>query len=125
MLLMFAIALSIGSHYGIGKYYVHVDPYEYPKAVMWDSIGTTICILAAAASKGSVALLLLRIVLQKWHKAVLWFCIILTTIMSISTASLFLLHCRPTAYLWDPVIDGICWLTFEPIAITWGGEYFP
>jgi hypothetical protein len=47
-----------------------------------------------AASKGSVAIFLLRIVLTKWHVALHRFCIVITTM-------LLFVSCKPTAFLCD------------------------
>lgn len=90
---------------------------------MWEAIGQGICILGIAASKGSVAIFLLRIVLRKWHIAVLWFCIVSTTIMCALTTTLLFLQCKPTAFLWDRTIaGGTCWLDFTKVGLSMGGE---
>lgn len=91
---------------------------------MWEAIGQGICIMGIAASKGSVALFLLRIVLKKWHIAILWFCIASTTVLCIITTVLLYMQCKPTAFLWDQTIEGgYCWLYFTPVGLTMGGMH--
>jgi hypothetical protein len=116
--------ISTGVKYGIGKKFADVPPADYSKAVMWEVIGQGICVMGIAASKGSVALFLLRIVVRKWHIALLWACILSTTICCIITTTLLFLQCRPSAFLWDRTIEGgICWLDFEKVGLTMGGTY--
>lgn len=94
---------------------------DYGKAIMWEAIGQGICIMGIAASKGSVALFLLRIVLKRWHIALLWFCIVTTTILCTITTTLLFVQCRPTAFLWDRTIEGgYCWLNFTTVGLTMG-----
>ena len=77
--------------------------------------------MGIAASKGSVALFLLRIVVKQWHVGILWFCIISTTILCIITTALLYAQCIPTAFLWDRTIEGgYCWLNFTPVGLTMG-----
>jgi len=74
-----------------------------------------------AASKSSVALFLLRIVLKKWHIALLWFVITSTTLLCIITTTLLYVQCKPTAFLWDHTIEGgYCWLNFTQVGLTMG-----
>ncbi|KAJ4299640.1 hypothetical protein N0V90_004886 [Kalmusia sp. IMI 367209] len=117
----YVAAISVGIMYGIGKKYATVEPTNYSKAIMWEAIGQGICIMGIAASKSSVAVFLLRIVVTKWHKALLWFCIVSTTILCIITTTLLFLQCRPAAFLWDPTIEGgYCWLNFTRVGLTMG-----
>jgi hypothetical protein len=77
--------------------------------------------MGIAASKGSVALFLLRIVLKKWHIVFLWFCIVSTTICCIITTTLLFVQCKPSAFLWDQSIEGgYCWLNFTQVGLVMG-----
>ena len=97
---------------------------DYSKSIMWEAIGQGICIMGIAASKWSVAIFLLRIVLKKWHIALLWFCIASTGVLCIITTMLLYMQCRPTAFLWDQTIEGgYCWLNFTPVGLNMGGMY--
>ncbi|KAJ4352018.1 uncharacterized protein N0V89_007364 [Didymosphaeria variabile] len=113
--------ITVGLTYGIGRKRAAVDPADYSKAIMLEAIGQGICIMGIAASKASVAVFLLRIVIFKWHKALLWFCIVSTTILCTITTTLLFLQCRPAAFLWDPTIEGgVCWLNFTHVGLSMG-----
>ena len=80
--------------------------------------------MGIAASKASVALFLLRIVLRRWHIALLWGVIISTAIFSTITTTLLFLQCKPVSFLWDPTIPGgHCALNFTDVGISMGGTY--
>ena len=120
-LIGYVACISVGVTYGIGRKFATVPPQDYSKAIMWEAIGQGICIMGIAASKGSVALFLLRIVILRWHKVALWFCIISTTIICIVTTVLLFLQCKPTAFLWDQTIaGGVCWLNFTIVGLFMG-----
>ncbi|KAF2202044.1 hypothetical protein GQ43DRAFT_414482 [Delitschia confertaspora ATCC 74209] len=117
--ILYVAFISVGTSYGIGKKYAAVPAADYSKAIMWEALGQAICILGIAASKGSVALFLLRIVLKTWHIVLLWFCIVTTTILAIITTTLLFLQCKPAAFLWDHTIEGgVCWLNFTAVGLT-------
>ena len=80
--------------------------------------------MGIAASKASVALFLLRIVLRRWHIALLWSVIVSTTIFCTITTALLFLQCKPVSFLWDPTIPGgYCPIDFTEIGISMGGTY--
>ncbi|KAF2029516.1 hypothetical protein EK21DRAFT_67629 [Setomelanomma holmii] len=115
--------ISVGITHGVGRKTADIVRLEldYSQAIMWEAIGQGICIMGIAASKGSVALFLLRIVLKRWHVALLWFCIVSTTAMCIITTTLLYMQCKPTAFLWDHTIEGgYCWLNFTLVGLTMG-----
>lgn len=111
----------MGVQYGIGKKFAAVPPADYSKAIMWEAIGQAICIMGIAASKSSVAVFLLRIVILKWHKWLLWFCIISTTIWCTITTILLFCQTTPTAFLWDrTIVGGKQNFNFTPIGLSMG-----
>lgn len=119
----YVACITVGVQYGIGKKHATVSAANYSKAIMWEAIGQGICIMGIAASKSSVAVFLLRIVIFKWHKALLWFCILSTTILCTITTTLLFVQCTPTAFLWDPTIEGgVCWLNFTHVGLSMGGK---
>ena len=88
---------------------------------MWEAIGQAICIMGIAASKSSVAVFLLRIVILKWHKALLWFCIISTTIWCTVTTVLLFVQTTPVAFLWDrTIVGGRQNFNFTPAGLSMG-----
>ncbi|OAK94201.1 hypothetical protein IQ06DRAFT_330277 [Phaeosphaeriaceae sp. SRC1lsM3a] len=115
--------ISVGVTYGVGKKTADILRLEldYSKAIMWEAIGQGVCIMGIAASKSSVAIFLLRIVLRRWHIALLWFCIISTTVLCIITTTLLFVQCKPSAFLWDRTIEGgYCWLNFTQVGLSMG-----
>jgi len=115
--------VSVGITYGVGKQTADIVRLDlnYSKSIMWEAIGQGICIMGIAASKGSVALFLLRIVIKRWHIAILWFCIASTTVLCIITTTLLYTQCVPSAFLWDQTIEGgYCWLNFTEVGLTMG-----
>ncbi|KAL5439828.1 hypothetical protein PMIN07_009666 [Paraphaeosphaeria minitans] len=118
----FAACITVGVHYGISRGQAHYPRRTtYSKAIMWEAIGQAICTVGVAVSKSSVAVFLLRIVVSRWHKVMLWFCIATTTMWSVVATTLLFVQCRPTAYLWDWTIDGgYCWFNFTRVAISMG-----
>ncbi|KAF2179193.1 hypothetical protein K469DRAFT_674553 [Zopfia rhizophila CBS 207.26] len=118
---LYVACISVGTQYGIGKKFADVPLADYSQAIKWEAIGQGACILGIAASKGSVALFLLRIVVKKWHVAILWFCITSTTILCIITTTLLFLQCKPMEFLWDRTISGgYCWLNFTIVGLFMG-----
>lgn len=117
----YVACITIGIQHGIGRTASAVSPAEYSKAIMWEAIGQGICIMGIAASKSSVALFLLRIVVEKWHKALLWFCIVSTTLWCTATTILLFTQCSPTAYLWDRSLPyGRQNFNFTPVGLSMG-----
>ncbi|KAI8943346.1 hypothetical protein NX059_001363 [Plenodomus lindquistii] len=119
----YVACISVGITYGVGRKTTDIMRMglDYSKAIMWEAIGQGICIMGIAASKGSVALFLLRIVVKPWHVGILWFCILTTTALCIITTTMLFVQCRPNAFLWDKTIEGgYCWLNFTPVGLTMG-----
>ncbi|KAH9872209.1 hypothetical protein IAQ61_005044 [Plenodomus lingam] len=119
----YVACISVGITYGVGRRTVDIVrmDLDYSRAMKWEAIGQGICIMGIAASKGSVAFFLLRIVAKPWHIVILWFCILSTTALCIITTALLFVQCRPTAFLWDQSIEGgYCWLNFTQVGLTMG-----
>jgi hypothetical protein len=82
--------------------------------------------MGIAASKASVALFLLRIVLRRWHIALLWGIIVSTTAFCTITTILLFLQCKPVSFLWNPTIPGgHCPINFTDVALTMACMFSP
>lgn len=82
--------------------------------------------MGIAVSKAAIALFLLRIVVRKWHIALLWSVMISTSIFSTITTALLFLQCRPVSFLWDPTIPGgHCPVNFTDVGLSMGGTVSP
>jgi hypothetical protein len=126
MLVGYVGCISVGITYGVGKRTLDIVRLDlnYSKAIMWEAIGQGICIMGISVSKASVAIFLLRIVVKKWHVALLWACIASTTILCIITTTLLFVQCKPSAFLWDRTIEGgYCWLNFTRVGLAMGCKY--
>ncbi|KAF2633276.1 hypothetical protein BU25DRAFT_464217 [Macroventuria anomochaeta] len=119
----YVVTTSIATYYGLGKSTSDIAllGLNQSLAIMWEAICQGVCIMGITVSKASIALLLLRIVVKKWHVLVLWGTIISTTLFCCVTTILLFLQCKPAAFLWDHSIEGgYCWLTFTDIALAMG-----
>ncbi|KAL2138155.1 hypothetical protein VTI28DRAFT_7379 [Corynascus sepedonium] len=91
-----------------GKHGYDMDPANLPKMPFVAVFAGFFSVLAAAWSKTSFALTLLRLSQGWMMKAVIWF-IILTMNAIMGTAMLFMwIKCRPFAKVWDETLDGWC-----------------
>ncbi|KAH6639248.1 hypothetical protein C7974DRAFT_127860 [Boeremia exigua] len=119
----FIATTSVGISYGVGKKTDDIVRLglDNSKAIFWEAIGQGICIMGIAVSKAAVALFLLRIVLRRWHIALLWSVIVSTAIFSTITTTLLFVQCKPVAYLWDPTIPGgHCPINFTDVGLSMG-----
>jgi hypothetical protein len=79
--------------------------------------------MGIAVSKAAIALFLLRIVVRKWHIALLWSVMISTLIFSTITTALLFLQCKPVSFLWNPTIPGgHCPINFTDVGLSMGGK---
>lgn len=78
--------------------------------------------MGIAASRSSVALLLLRIVVAKWHTRLLTAVVLVTMISCCVTTVLLFLQCKIMPSDWKQASsDQRCWIGFTNIALTIGG----
>jgi hypothetical protein len=78
--------------------------------------------MGIAASRSSVALLLLRIVVAKWHTRLLRAVVLVTMISCFVTTVLLFLQCKIMPSDWKQTSsDQCCWIGFTNIALTIGG----
>lgn len=89
----------------------------------YEVIGQSVCILVVGTSKSAVALFLLRIVVERWHIAVLWFCIVSASGLSAFCAVMVIVQCIPVEKTWNPSVPGTCWLDFPSLGLTTAGTY--
>jgi hypothetical protein len=100
--------LTEGTKWGIG---LHYEDMDYTKmwmvALMSYSAGFA-AILAAAWSKTSFGITLLRIS-SGWTKWLVWFIIISVNVILGVSAIIMWTRCWPVRKLWFPDVDGYCW----------------
>jgi hypothetical protein len=106
-LVVSAATTSVCVSLDYGKNLYDMRPENLPKMPFVAVFAGFFSVLAAAWSKTSFALTLLRLSVG-WMKAVIWF-IIITMNAIMGTAMLFMwIKCQPFAKVWDNSLDGWC-----------------
>ncbi|KAH6843453.1 putative integral membrane protein [Chaetomium sp. MPI-CAGE-AT-0009] len=106
-LVVSAATTSVCVSLDYGKNLYDMRPENLPKMPFIAVFAGFFSVLAAAWSKTSFALTLLRLS-GGWMKAVIWF-IIITMNAILGTAMLFMwIKCQPFAKVWDSSLDGWC-----------------
>ncbi|KAI1267083.1 hypothetical protein F5Y18DRAFT_444823 [Xylariaceae sp. FL1019] len=80
------------------------------EAILWEAIGQTFTVLGTAIAKWSLGLFLLRLVVVRWQRNVVY--VAMGSVMAASISVLF--ACRPFRYLWDRRIPGYCPISAIP-----------
>lgn len=100
--------LTEGVKYGIGLFWEDMDYKKLPVVLILSyaaGLGGTV---AAAWSKTSFAITLLRIS-KGWVKWVIWFIIISVNIVLGVSGLILWIQCWPLPKLWLPDVEGTCW----------------
>ena len=102
--------LTEGTKWGIGLHYEDMQLEKMPMTAMISYSAGFATILAAAWSKTSFGITLLRISTGpvRW---VIWFIIISVNIILGVSAAIMWTRCWPVAKLWYPELEGNCWTT--------------
>ncbi|OCK81465.1 hypothetical protein K432DRAFT_392157 [Lepidopterella palustris CBS 459.81] len=93
---------------GFGRHSHDLTPSQNVKATRLIIISQTFLAVCIVFSKTAVADFLLKIVVERWHKNVLWFCIVSTTILGTSVFLGFYTQCTPLESVWNPSVTGKC-----------------
>jgi hypothetical protein len=100
------------------------NPNDLIAVARFSSISQTLAIMSCALGKTAFAVTLLRIVVERWMKYLLWF--IITTMNTVNTlAALFVfVQCKDPRTNWDPSVVSECWPTdvFTNYSLFVGGE---
>lgn len=114
----YASCITAGTIHGLGRLASELALGEPVEAMKMEILGQAICILNIAVSKSAIAFFLLRILAKGRHKAIIWVCIISTTIISCVCAAAAFLQCDPIPKVWNHQIPGECKLDFRTIGMT-------
>ena len=123
---LFATMTTISSWYGLGR---HISTFTFPEmpayfsAGKFEAIAVTMCVLGSATSKTTVACFLLRIVLKRRHKVVLWLCLLTLWIDVVIVVVMLWLSCRPVQRIWDPLVRGKCPIDATTLQIAGACEF--
>lgn len=95
---------------GLGKHAADVPPYNLGEIGLRGNINGTFSVLAAAWSKTSFALTLLRLMgTKKWTSRFLWFAIATMNVFLLGNALFQWIKCWPISKTWDVMEAGTCW----------------
>lgn len=128
MFLAVYVSLAIAAtRYGFGRHLDSVPSNDVAVAGRLLFVAEFFAILAVAVSKTSFAVTLLRFVLERWHKILLWGVIASVNLAMWSCAVLLLAQCQPTRKLWNIVLDGSCWprSVYTAYSVFAGGMFLP
>ncbi|KAI4114951.1 MAG: hypothetical protein LQ345_004365 [Seirophora villosa] len=98
----------VGMKYGIGRHIYDLPARDGILATKLDWLSQAPIITALTAGKISVAFLILRISVTKWHSYFLHTVNITLVFINIPLIIWTYHQCKPAALLWDPSIKGTC-----------------
>lgn len=101
----------VASTIGLGRHLIVVEqnPNDLINVALLCDIGESLAIMACTLGKTSFAVTLLRIVVQRWMVALLWFVIITMNVVNILAALFVFVQCKDPRHLWNPAIPSKCW----------------
>ncbi|KAF2237518.1 hypothetical protein EV356DRAFT_529846 [Viridothelium virens] len=102
---------------GMGAHSSDLTIEMFARAVKLELVAQFLVSIAMGTSKVGVSLFLMRIVTNKWHKAILWFWNVSIMTLSIFLAISVYAQCQPVKSIWDPRIrKEVCPLNLTIIA---------
>ncbi|ETS86926.1 hypothetical protein PFICI_00754 [Pestalotiopsis fici W106-1] len=123
LFILYTTFVTVAAFHGLGNHAADITLEQFAESTKWELMGQSSNILAIATSKCSVAIFLVRIVVQDWHKWALHFCIWSTVFVCVSCIILMYTQCTPVHGIWDPrVTDTVCHINFTADAI-FSGSY--
>ncbi|KAM3086981.1 hypothetical protein ACMFMG_001091 [Clarireedia jacksonii] len=112
----FAACISASVAHGMGTHASQLTVDDNANGILWLLIGQFLISIAMGTSKCAVAVFLIRIVNQLWHKIVLYIWIVTIMGLSFLLAISVFAQCTPVQSIWDPRIEGTCTLSLSIIA---------
>ncbi|RDL36920.1 Uncharacterized protein BP5553_06272 [Venustampulla echinocandica] len=98
---VYCTLVLVGVQYGTGRHAVDIiPPTDIPIGLKWWWICEQLYCLTCLTLKFSIGLFLLQITVHKSQTIILWTVMIVSGLMSIYFALLFLFQCRPVTYFW-------------------------
>ncbi|KAF5003736.1 hypothetical protein FDECE_9725 [Fusarium decemcellulare] len=126
LILLYTVFVHISANYGFGQPMpgLDADTAAFDRvalAIKYEMIGQTFAVIGMAVAKTSLGLFLLRIVVELWHKIVIWVAMVSLMIVSIMTAIMFWIQCIPAEKIFDRMrVEGVCNIDVTPFAILLG-----
>ncbi|KAI1337065.1 hypothetical protein F5Y15DRAFT_418376 [Xylariaceae sp. FL0016] len=112
--LIYNILITRSALYGFGKNVAEIPTVadEVEARLLADS-GQSVLVIGMVVAKTSMALFLMRIVVARRHKAALLTPVVVLGAVSVAVVLVLWFSCTPTAFAWDPSIDGECNLILQ------------
>jgi hypothetical protein len=103
----------LATRYGMGTHFLEIlaSPAlsaALPTANKYLFIGEFFGIIGIAMAKTSFCVTLLRLAVERWHKILIWACIITVNGFMWPCAITFFVGCTPLAKKWDNTVPGTC-----------------
>ncbi|KAF8862786.1 hypothetical protein BDZ45DRAFT_798959 [Acephala macrosclerotiorum] len=118
----YTILCTVAATNGFGNHLTDLGLTQGVKAIKLEIAGQTFNIAAIATSKSSVAVFMLRIVIQKHYYWILWFCILSISFVCASCIIFMYTQCTPLESVFNPTLPHTCYLNFTTNAI-FSGSY--
>lgn len=100
--------MGVAVHYGLGKHYDTLTPYQARMALKMLWVGFQITPSAEATAKISITIMLMRITTSKRWKYFFYALIVLIIFITVASLYSIMLSCHPVQMLWDPSVPGTC-----------------
>lgn len=102
LMVMFAAMTTAAAAAGMGRHIEDLTLEEFSNAMFLELIAQVIVAVAIGLAEVVVSLFLMRIVVNGWHKGILWFCIIAMMALSVLLVIAVFAQCTPIQSIWDP-----------------------
>lgn len=86
----------------------------------WELISQVAGLMAIGVGKLAVGWFLLRIVRNKVQIAIIWVCLVITTVLTLFASIAAIVQCIPVESIWNPTVEGTCWVNFSHVGYTVG-----
>lgn len=118
-----AASAITGGYHGTGQHATLIQPPEnVPIALKYWWICEPLYVVSNMAVKLSIGLMLLRFLLERWHRMLIYTCLGILELYSVAYFFLFVFQCSPPSWFWQRlqgVSDGTCMNTAVIINATY------
>lgn len=109
ILLLTCILVTIGSHYGLGRHMVSLEPADIVQALKWNVIISSILIWSFSLPKFAIIAILKRILNYGTKTTVVFWGLALSSqAFILATSVWWFKQCKPVEYGWNRTIEGTC-----------------
>ncbi|KAF5020686.1 hypothetical protein F66182_7284 [Fusarium sp. NRRL 66182] len=126
LILLYTVFTHIAANYGFGQSMPGPDASDFELdqaalAIKNEMIGQTFSVIGMAVAKFSLGLFLLRIVVERWQKILIWVTMASLAVVSLLAAIFLWIQCSPIPKIFDQLrVPGECKIDVTPFAVTLG-----